>query len=830
MEPTDVQYIIVHDQGASGDPPASAIRRDHMQNRGWSDIGYHWVIRKDGDVEAGRPESRAGAHVAGPTVTIPNLNARSLGVMITDQLPFDRVPRAQQQALVEKVAQLCLQYGVPVDNVRGHGEVEPGNSDFAKSQMDRLRPLVETRLAELRREQGTPAPVRQASAPPAATPRTPAPQTSAPQAPPPRTPAAPSAPAPAPAAGGPTGRAGHPLPGLTDVQPSAAKGQQFGVMRSGGYPHNGADYSAPVGSRIATIDGGTVVAVVSDKFPGERRGAGNYVIVRHDGTGMHSIYEHMENGSFAVRPGQRVEAGQALGRVGLTGDTDGPHLHLSVFAGGNDAAFADGHFLRSLNGGTPLDPTRVVGKDYTTLPGLNAPRPGAIAPPRDLLTVGMEGADVRQLQHQLAALGYARQVGQIDGTFDAALAATVRQFQKDRGLPEKYQTGNAGPITRREIGEATQERNERNAARQQAPTAPSSGDGAATPTSPTAQPPRQTPATTPVPPASQTPAPPTASQPPVAQPPGPTPPTLATPPFVAGIAAGAVAGAVVGAASGAPTDASGAGQALSRGASGAAVTAMQQQLKSLGLPLGAFGPARDGVDGQFGPVTEAAVRQFEKSRGLPETGVASPTTLAALATAAREAATRASPGSGDGASTPPPHPNAGAFIREADEAVSNLLDRHTADVPGALRGLIEATRGPGSGVLGRTTAEDVQQAFGRLTAGTASLPLSTTEAGMIAGVLDERARLVGEGATVASPPPSGDGASGRSPLDMPVPTASDGAGLAVPPARPEAPTVPSSVLPGGTSVLPGARADGDAIGSSLPQTQRRLPTETGPSL
>ncbi len=41
------------------------IRRWHIQDRGWRDIGYHWVIGRDGKVMAGRPETEIGAHVEG---------------------------------------------------------------------------------------------------------------------------------------------------------------------------------------------------------------------------------------------------------------------------------------------------------------------------------------------------------------------------------------------------------------------------------------------------------------------------------------------------------------------------------------------------------------------------------------------------------------------------------------------------------------------------------------------------------------------------------------------------------------------------------------------
>ena len=41
------------------------IRRWHVQERGWRDIGYHWVIDRDGAVAPGRGEIEIGAHVEG---------------------------------------------------------------------------------------------------------------------------------------------------------------------------------------------------------------------------------------------------------------------------------------------------------------------------------------------------------------------------------------------------------------------------------------------------------------------------------------------------------------------------------------------------------------------------------------------------------------------------------------------------------------------------------------------------------------------------------------------------------------------------------------------
>jgi murein DD-endopeptidase MepM/ murein hydrolase activator NlpD len=59
------------------------------------------------------------------------------------------------------------------------------------------------------------------------------------------------------------------------------------------------------------------------------RECGNGVVLTHD-DGWETQYCHMLKGSVAVRQGERVERGQKLGLVGLSGNTEFPHLHLTV--------------------------------------------------------------------------------------------------------------------------------------------------------------------------------------------------------------------------------------------------------------------------------------------------------------------------------------------------------------------------------------------------------------------------------------------------------------------------------------------------------------------
>ncbi len=85
--------------------------------------------------------------------------------------------------------------------------------------------------------------------------------------------------------------------------------------------HNGTDISARVGTRIKAAAKGKVVESTFD------RDYGNVVIIDH-GNGIRTLYAHMSQRT--VRPGQVVERGDAIGALGSTGRSTGPHLHYEV--------------------------------------------------------------------------------------------------------------------------------------------------------------------------------------------------------------------------------------------------------------------------------------------------------------------------------------------------------------------------------------------------------------------------------------------------------------------------------------------------------------------
>ncbi len=86
-------------------------------------------------------------------------------------------------------------------------------------------------------------------------------------------------------------------------------------------PHLGIDYAAPTGTPVQTIGDGRVI------FAGAKGGAGNLVQIQHT-NGYTTYYMHLSR--VLVRQGQRVQQGQSIGLVGMTGLATGPHLDFRI--------------------------------------------------------------------------------------------------------------------------------------------------------------------------------------------------------------------------------------------------------------------------------------------------------------------------------------------------------------------------------------------------------------------------------------------------------------------------------------------------------------------
>jgi len=131
--------------GKSTTQKVQEVRRWHVDDNGWSDIGYHILIDRDGTVVKGRPIERAGAHARGH-------NATSIGIALfgghgstrNDDF-FDNFTAEQDAALRSQIDLLQRDYP-SINKIIGHNEVSakacPGFQvdKWLNHQPERTRP------------------------------------------------------------------------------------------------------------------------------------------------------------------------------------------------------------------------------------------------------------------------------------------------------------------------------------------------------------------------------------------------------------------------------------------------------------------------------------------------------------------------------------------------------------------------------------------------------------------------------------------------------------------------------------------------------------------
>lgn len=112
-----MKYLVVHcsDSPQGRGDNAETIHRWHKA-RGWSGIGYHYVITEDGAIDNGRPEYWHGAHVRGH-------NAHSIGICL---IGIDRFTPDQMDALRGLLIRLHGKY--PEAVIVGHRDLTPSKT------------------------------------------------------------------------------------------------------------------------------------------------------------------------------------------------------------------------------------------------------------------------------------------------------------------------------------------------------------------------------------------------------------------------------------------------------------------------------------------------------------------------------------------------------------------------------------------------------------------------------------------------------------------------------------------------------------------------------
>ena len=105
------KYIVLHHRAGNGD--VESIHKTHLNN-GWTGIGYHFYVRKDGSVYRGRPIEMVGAHCTGS-------NNISVGVCFEGNYESETMPTAQKKAGQKLISHLRGLY--PIAEVKRHREL-----------------------------------------------------------------------------------------------------------------------------------------------------------------------------------------------------------------------------------------------------------------------------------------------------------------------------------------------------------------------------------------------------------------------------------------------------------------------------------------------------------------------------------------------------------------------------------------------------------------------------------------------------------------------------------------------------------------------------------
>ena len=114
--------IVIHHVGNTNrNVNSAAIHRWHKQN-GWAGIGYHYVIRKDGTIEQGRPLNMVGAHCY-------NQNEHTVGICVVGNFELARPTNEQFRATERLVGAVCNIYGINPNEktVFGHRDYNDTN-------------------------------------------------------------------------------------------------------------------------------------------------------------------------------------------------------------------------------------------------------------------------------------------------------------------------------------------------------------------------------------------------------------------------------------------------------------------------------------------------------------------------------------------------------------------------------------------------------------------------------------------------------------------------------------------------------------------------------
>jgi N-acetylmuramoyl-L-alanine amidase len=115
--------IIIHCAAtkASMDIGYDEIRKWHVDQNGWDDVGYHFIIRRNGKLEKARPEGYSGAHA-------PSHNSRSIGICLVGGMAEDGGPEnnftLEQFLTLKDLVNMIMDKYSDITEVLGHCDVQ----------------------------------------------------------------------------------------------------------------------------------------------------------------------------------------------------------------------------------------------------------------------------------------------------------------------------------------------------------------------------------------------------------------------------------------------------------------------------------------------------------------------------------------------------------------------------------------------------------------------------------------------------------------------------------------------------------------------------------
>jgi len=122
----DINKIIIHCSATkpSMDVCAEDIRQWH-RGKGWDDIGYHYVIKRDGTLEKGRDMRTAGAHAKGHNFSSAGICL--IGGIDEEKNADDNFTLKQYNTLIQLISFLEMTF--PIEEVLGHRDLPDVNKD-----------------------------------------------------------------------------------------------------------------------------------------------------------------------------------------------------------------------------------------------------------------------------------------------------------------------------------------------------------------------------------------------------------------------------------------------------------------------------------------------------------------------------------------------------------------------------------------------------------------------------------------------------------------------------------------------------------------------------